>query len=97
MMVMIILVFTVGAAYAAVNQSAAGTGEHLSNGITYFDLRHESTCNNLVGSVEQDAAKPLNVITAFDIGKTGVKVQSSCTTVVSQTIMNKGNNGITVF
>lgn len=89
----VVSIFTFGAAYAADSQAAGA----LSNGITYFDLGPASTCNELVGSVEADTAKPFNGVTAFDLGKTGARVQNSCADKAAQTIMSKNYNGITVF
>ena len=93
---MMVSVFSVGSAYAADNQSAAGRGEQLTNGVTYFDLGSLSACNDAAGPIVQDAQKPFNGITVFDAAMTGSGARGSCVSRTAQT-RSKVYNGITVF
>jgi hypothetical protein len=97
LVITMVSVFTVGAAYAADSQSVARTVARLTNGITYFDLGSPSTCNEPVGLVEHDVVKPFNGITAFDLAKPGSGAQGSCASREPQTITRNSYNGITVF
>ena len=94
---MMVSVFTFGAAYAADNQPAAGTGGQLTNGITYFNLGPASTCTDPAGPIVRDVAKPFNGVTVFDIAKAGSGAQGSCAGRTAQMTTTKVYNGITAF
>jgi hypothetical protein len=92
---MMVIVFAFGSAFAAENTAMRENNAMVYNGITYFDLRPASTYVELAAS-KGTAILSYNGITYIDQEQSGAKGSAAGGSQLDRST-NKFYNGITVF